>query len=288
MSKILTESELHEIVSAGKIIKHGSMDSVEGIKYDFRLGTNILLSGGREVNTEKLTETERSDLHLEPGEMAFVLSEEWLELPINIKVELSHKRKLSHRGILVHGGICVDPYYQGWLVFLLYNFSSTRFPLKPHNKLIAGIFYKLDDDEAKEPKKKPTKLKSFPDDVVTLMADYIPFSPKRFDSAIEGLKKRFGKLEDTIREGEQWRQDFRRGLDELKDSLKDIASKLNTEIELRASGEKTIEKRQDKFEEGISDIRTSVKISKIFWSILGAIGLVLLAVILESIFDFIK
>ena len=42
MAKILTEPELRELVDEGKIIENGMVKSVEGIKYDFCLGTQVL------------------------------------------------------------------------------------------------------------------------------------------------------------------------------------------------------------------------------------------------------
>jgi len=285
MAKILTESEIQEIVAAGKIIENGSDESVEGIKYDFHMGTQILLAGARQLDTEKLSEAERAELALEPGEMAFALSQERLNLPNDIKVELSHKRKLSHCGILVGGGFCVDPLYKGWLVLLLYNFSSTRFPLRPGNKIIAGMFYRLDANEISKVRKKPDSIDAFPDEVVTLMREYSPFSPKQFDNAIDMLERRFSKLEETIREGERWRNEFRDGLKALENNIAKLTNGLQMEQELRKSADDDLKSRQESVEEKLDEIKTSVTISKKYWAILATVGAAAVAAIIYFLLD---
>lgn len=285
MAKILTESEIQEIVAAGEIIENGLDESVEGIKYDFHLGTQILLAGARQLDTEKLSEAERAELALEPGEMAFALSEERLNLPNNIKVELSHKRKLSHCGILVGGGFCVDPLYKGWLVFLIYNFSSTRFPLRPGNKIIAGMFYRLDANEISKVRKEPYPIEAFPDEVVALMREYSPFSPKQFDNAIDMLERRFSKLEETIREGERWRNEFRDGLKALENNIAKLTNGLQMEQELRKSADDDLKSRQESVEEKLDEIKTSVTISKKYWAILATVGAAAVAAIIYFLLD---
>ncbi len=284
MAKILTEPELQEIVAAGEIIENGLDESVEGIKYDFHMGTQILMAGARQLDTEKLSEAERAELALEPGEMAFALSQERLNLPNDIKVELSHKRKLSHCGILIGGGFCVDPLYKGWLVLLLYNFSSTRFPLRPGNKIIAGMFYRLEANEVSEVRKEPDPINAFPDEVVALMREYSPFSPEQFDETIEGLKKRFSKLEETIREGERWRNEFREGLRELKESVTELTSDLKMEQQIRKGTDEELERRQESVESTLEKIRAAVTVSKVYWAILGAVALAALTAFFGYVF----
>ncbi len=286
MAKILTEPELITIISAGEIVEGGIDKSVEGIKYDFRLGTRILRSGAKEINTEKLTETERAELGIEPGEMVFVLSEEKLNLPSDIKVELSNKRKLSHCGILVGGGVCVDPRYTGFIVLLLYNFSSTRFPLRPGDKLIAGIFYKLDKSEVSEVRVEPESIEKFPDDVRALMREYIPFSPNLFNEAIKKFEIRLGSIDERLKERDKWIDDFQAGLNELKVTIGELTSDLKLESSLRQSKDEEIETKQTKVDENLSkvdeklfDIKSTVKFLK--WAIITLIGTIVIVYVIN-------
>jgi deoxycytidine triphosphate deaminase len=201
MARMMTDAEIHGLLREGAI-GNGLPACVEGIKYDFRLGRRVLLAGGARFDTDRMSEQERARLGLEPGEMAFVTSEETLDLPADVKVELSQKRKLAHCGILVAGGFCVDPLYKGRLILLLYNFSGTRFPLIPGRKIIAGIFYRLLPDERPAGEYRPQAIDDFPDDVQRLMSDYEPLSLARFNLELESLWAKIRELERDRAEGE--------------------------------------------------------------------------------------
>lgn len=132
MPQLITESELRIAVKDNTFIKNGKIENAEGVKYDFCLGSELLKAAfGRPIDMRKLTETDKTTLNIEPGEVVFVLTNEQLDLPKNIHAVLSPKRKLSHDGIMVLGGFCIDPLYKGKLLIGLYNLSSSSFPLIP-------------------------------------------------------------------------------------------------------------------------------------------------------------
>src|SRR6266404_3318447 len=117
MPTMVTGDELLHAVENKPFIIGGAASCAEGIKYDFRVSSRILkASFGGPIDASKLSVAERAALAIEPGEMVFVLSEERLNLPMDMKAELSPKRKLSHAGILALGGFCIDPGYQGPLL----------------------------------------------------------------------------------------------------------------------------------------------------------------------------
>src|SRR2546423_648965 len=177
MPRTITCEELASAVKEQTFIKNGKYDCAEGVKYDFRMGGRILKANyGQAVDINSLPETERANMFVEPGEVVFVLTEEILELPKNVMALLSPKRKLSHQGILVLGGFCVDPLYKGRLLVGLYNFSSTRFPLRPGKKLIAAVFYELQENETDGFKAPESEITDFPDELVTLIQGYKPIA----------------------------------------------------------------------------------------------------------------
>jgi deoxycytidine triphosphate deaminase len=150
---------------------------VEGIKYDFRLGSKFLKASlERPVDFNDLQGTEKLQAKIDPGEVVFVMSEERLNLPMDMFVVLVHKRKISHDGIAVMGGLCVDPGYEGHLLVGLYNFSSSPFQFEPGYKLIAGLFYKLSGTEIGEFPRPATKITAFPEDLVRLIRSYQPIN----------------------------------------------------------------------------------------------------------------
>src|SRR6266850_5564500 len=101
MGRFLVQEQLVEGLKKSGFIQNGIPECVEGVKYDFRLSQHILkASFKRPVDASLLSETEKRELFIAPGEMVFVLSEERLSLPSNIVAHLSPKRKLSHAGVL--------------------------------------------------------------------------------------------------------------------------------------------------------------------------------------------
>ena len=112
MATLITGDGLRGAVEDG-FIKHGISQCVEGVKYDFRLSPQILkASFGQPVDIEKLSEMERAQAIIEPGEVGFVRTIEELDLPDNITAVLSTKRKVSHAGIIALGGFCIDSLYK--------------------------------------------------------------------------------------------------------------------------------------------------------------------------------
>ncbi|MHB1501872.1 MAG: dCTP deaminase domain-containing protein, partial [Candidatus Dormibacteria bacterium] len=112
MTTILAETELRQAVAEGRLIQGGKESSVEGLKYDFALGTEMLFGHKAPMDTSKLPVTEKADLVVRPGELVYVMSEETVDLPADVRADLSLKRKISHSGIMVLGGSSVDPGYK--------------------------------------------------------------------------------------------------------------------------------------------------------------------------------
>src|SRR5260221_4469816 len=112
MPNLITGDRLREAVEKGTFIQGGDVASVEGVKYDFHMGSRILkASYTQAVDIAELPTLERSTLGIDPGEVVFVLTQETLRLPANMIAVLSPKRTIAHSGIIVLGGFAIDPNY---------------------------------------------------------------------------------------------------------------------------------------------------------------------------------
>ena len=169
MSRLIGPKELRRAVEKETFLKNGTSACVEGIKYDFRFnGVFLKAQHGKEAHVDDYKGTaDNESISIRPGETVFLLTTETLDLPHNIKAELSHKRKIAHLGLLLLGGFCVDPRYKGPLVFGVYNFSAKKFTLDAGRKLIAAQFYELSAEEYEglDEEERPDALNGFPDDV---------------------------------------------------------------------------------------------------------------------------
>ena len=271
MPRIIAENELRRAVTQKTFIKNGLPENVEGVKYDFRMGSWILKAEfGGPVDTSKIADRGGTTLHVEPGEVVFVLTEESLDLPNNVLANLSPKRKLSHYGILVLGGFCIDPLYQGKLLVGLYNFSSSPFPLIPRKKLIAAVFYELQEGELAQFKKPEVAITDFPEDLIRLMQQYKPVSNQGLVEQLSKISVELENLRRDFHNREDWFKRFQQGLEDQGKRINELIDSLKLETHERKETER--------------EFRDDLK--KIYWSAakfaagVGAIGAILITILL--------
>ncbi len=252
MPRLIVQTELIDAVNKKTFIQNGDPLCVEGIKYDFRVSADILkASFGVPVKANQLTETEKKELYVEPGEMVFVLSEERLSLTDKMMAQLSPKRKLSHAGILAIGGFCIDPLYEGRLLIGLYNLSSTRFPLRPGKKVIAATFYELDEQERGEFSKPALVVDDFPDELVEVMQRYKPMSVLAVAEAVQKLRDELDTMRKDIRSHDEWYNRFEQSLTRHDGQIRDLLQGLAQEKDLRTTG-------QDKMTDALNKIERTL------------------------------
>ena len=240
MARLVTGEALRRAVDTETFIKHGDRLSAEGVKYDFHLGPHILKASlGGPINADRLSEREKGELVVEPGEMVFAFTQEHLDLPPNMIALLSPKRKMSHAGILIIGGFCIDPKYKGPLMVGLFNFSSTRFRLVPGRKVIAATFYELEDTEFGD-FPQPEQLDDFPIELVEVMQKYQPSSLPALTEAVAKLRAELEQMRSDLTSHEQWYRRFEESLGRHDDQIGELIRSLTTEKEARERGEDRI------------------------------------------------
>jgi dCTP deaminase len=274
MAKVITGDALKRAVEDQSFIKSGDLSCAEGLKYDFRLGSRILkASFGQPIDMNSLPEVERGQIAVEPGEVLFVLSEERIELPSNMMAQLSPKRKLSHEGILVLGGLCIDPLYRGRLLVGLYNFSSTRFPLRPGKKLIAAVFYELIGDEIGEFEQVETNIEDFPDELIRLIQNYRPVVLQTLQESLAETQRQLAALRNEITSGLDWQRQFQASLDRHDGQIEKLLRGLEEEKDNRKDAERD-------FKAELSSIQSRTwKLGAQLGAIVGGIGMIVSAFI---------
>lgn len=265
MTTLITGEHLRDALGAMGFIKNGVPGSVEGAKYDFRMSPLILKSSfGTPINLDNLSEEQRAQVRVEPGEVVFVRTIERLELPKNITAVLSTKRKLSHQGVIALGGFCIDPLYKGPLFVGLYNFSSTPFPLQAGKKLIAALFYKLDGEEIADfPVPDSVPDDDFPDELKNLIRNYKPVELKGLIETIHQLQSQLDALSIEVRDDHSWKRNFQEALDRQTTQIDKLLEGLKEEKETRKLEDSAIRTKL----EGMSTLFTGAKlIWRIIWT----------------------
>lgn len=151
MPGIVLRDELSEAVQKGTFIQYGDKDCCKGIKYDFRINGKYATPECY-ICKRELKKLNNKTFVIEPGEMAFIVTEEVLALPENMFCHLKADTSCSE-GILALDGLCIEPGYRGHLLFGLFNSSGKTYFFKAEQKFFSGIFYKLEAEEAEMVKK---------------------------------------------------------------------------------------------------------------------------------------
>ena len=200
MSKIITASELKEAMANGLIMRDGSEDCAEGIKYDFRLGSRFLKAYfGRPIDFSDIASAEeKKKAVVEPGEVVFVLSKEYISLPKDIYIQLNPKRSLSQDGIELLGGLTVDPGYKGRLVFGLRNVAGKPYVLRPETKIVGAHFFRLSEEEVIEEDTYPSTIDDFPQRLQELIEKYEPVNPQNLAEELRNLKRSFDEKQTQL------------------------------------------------------------------------------------------
>lgn len=225
MAVILSEDELKKIVTDSQYLEDGTEENVEGIKYDFKFGKRFLKAHfSLPRNYDELSGEELKHAFVEPGEVVFVLSKERLRLPNDIYIQLSPKRSLAHDGIELLGGLTVDPSYEGYLVFGLYNVSGTPFKLTPGIKLVGANFFKLSENEIpSQTGKKPNAIYDFPERLQELIGKYKPVNPQTISEELKKLQSAFNDSQDKLNNNIQ----------NINEAIADMRKELTNEISKR-------------------------------------------------------
>lgn len=267
MPTMITGVELREVVERGRFVHGGDPNFVEGVKYAFRMGTRILKARySSPIDANKLSETEKRALNVEPGEVVFVLTEERLSLATNMVALLSPERRLSYAGILTLGGFTLDPGYEGRLLLGLFNFSSTPFLLIPGKKVIAATFYRLEGKEASEFSRPVEPLEDFPDELVDVMQKYHPVAFQSVTETVKTNQTELALLKEEMRSHGVWYHGLKDSLEGHNSEIDKLSKELDSEREARRNCEDELSKAVHRTEAALSFLRGAA------WVVMGVLG----------------
>ncbi len=140
LSGVLTDSEIQDAVEGAWLISKDTFQpsSLEASSYDIHVGGKGVLGGvGAEIDLRSQI------MELGPGAYGGVLSSERICLPERICARIGSKRALSYEGVILLTGSIVDPGYDGYLLFGVYNASQRKVFLRYNKKLCNIVFERL-------------------------------------------------------------------------------------------------------------------------------------------------
>src|ERR1043165_5851220 len=180
------EERLHD-----KIIPFNP-SQIDCAAYTLRMGREVYVSPSDQtsdpnsVSIRKLGEDEA--FTVPPGQFAFLLTEEIVEVPDDAVAFISIKARIKWRGLVNVSGFHVDPGYKGRLIFTVFNAGPSAVHLRQGQPTFL-IWYASLDRKSDRIKREPT-LEHIP-------ADLIAGIPGELQS-FAGLSKKIKNVEETL------------------------------------------------------------------------------------------
>lgn len=168
-SGVLIDTDIQAAIENSWLISKETFQSssLEASSYDIHVGAKGVIGGeGVEINLR--TDT----MELGPGAYAGIISYERLSLPENVCARIGAKRALSYEGVILLTGTIVDPGYEGYLLFGIYNASQRKVLIRFNKKLCNIVFERLAKaPERLAPADPNLKIGNFPDAFLDRMAN---------------------------------------------------------------------------------------------------------------------
>ncbi|HLX68104.1 MAG TPA: hypothetical protein VKV04_00615 [Verrucomicrobiae bacterium] len=244
--------------------------SLQATSYDFRIGKKAVVGGqGNELDLEA------RPLVIDPGSYAGIISYEKVKLPNNVFAQIGQKRKFSYDGLILLTGSIIDPGYEGYLLFGIYNASTKKVVLPKCTKLCNVIFHRLPREVKPVPPDPYLLDGNFPPDFLTKMAN------------VEVLP--WHRISEEVRHIQELAKDVLDLKVQYNDVLKPIAEltknidKVNTDVLLLAESVKSLRGSVSDQDKELRDVGSKVGryglLVNIGWGILLVVISVLLTLL---------
>ncbi len=137
---LMTDKEIMKAIESNIIIiKSFNQARLQGASYDLSVGKEALVSN----NDNKVMLSESQSLHLNAGDFALVMSDEYVKMPLDVACSIGMKSTLARKGVILLAGMQIDPGFEGYLRFGLYNASPRKLTLDYQDTLCTIEFHKL-------------------------------------------------------------------------------------------------------------------------------------------------
>jgi dCTP deaminase len=184
----------------GKIIRPFDEKRIDCASYRLRIGSEIYVSpkgSGPDLSAStkrKLAEGE--EFIIEPGQFAFIITDEWIDVPRKAMAFISIRAGYKLKGLVNISGFHADPGYRGRLIFSVINAGPRLVALKRGEPCFLIFFAELDIESEKY-----FKDKDGHDDIGLDVLDPVRGEMQSLDTLhekVEALDKRVGAAEPKL------------------------------------------------------------------------------------------
>jgi deoxycytidine triphosphate deaminase len=145
---LLNDTQIAELLTQGKLVKHGKAENIRQCAYPFHAG-KIFFGGASSPAIDWTSEGSTSSFNIPPGALVWVRMKETIVLPNNVSALWWQTHKLSKFGIMLINTSIVDPGYQGFVTGLFINFGRSPVSIYPDTVMARLMFFQVNADIAK-------------------------------------------------------------------------------------------------------------------------------------------
>lgn len=165
MDKTLTDRQIREKAKEG-FIKNYDEECINGASYDFRAGDTVIVARPDQSNYLYESLKHSKEIDIRPGYACTFYSLEKVKLPMNFKGRLSLRSYFANKKLLYAGGL-IDPGYNGYLFFTLFNLGNSIVKISYKEPIVTGEFTEIDSAEISYCKK-GEEILELPEDKLVL------------------------------------------------------------------------------------------------------------------------
>ena len=156
-------ARIEERLSDGRRISEFRKARIDGASYRLSIGHEVYVSpsmGSTEASTKSITRLkDRQAFAIPPGQFAFLLTEETLQLGCEEIAFISIRAKTKFRGLVNVSGFHVDPGFEGRLTFAVFNAGPVPIHLRQGDDIFL-IWYACLTDAVKSSKEGDRHIQS--------------------------------------------------------------------------------------------------------------------------------
>ncbi|MGH6821398.1 MAG: dCTP deaminase domain-containing protein, partial [Methylocella sp.] len=177
-----------------RLISPFDPDRIDCSAYTLAMGREVYVSPNDETaDPQSVTIRQLGDgeaFTIPPGQFAFLLSEEKVEIPDTALALISIKAKIKWRGLINVSGFHVDPGFRGRLIFSVYNAGPVPVHLRQGQPMFL-IWYASLDAPTKLGRRQPVQ-ESFPPDLISGISGEL--------QSLAGMNKKIKDIDKTLTE----------------------------------------------------------------------------------------
>jgi dCTP deaminase len=135
-----------KLVDTRQVVSDFSIDQIDCNAYTLRMGDSYYRTADEEGSKEqkKTILSNRECFTIPPGQFAFLLTKEIIEVPHDAMAFISMRTAIKLQGLINVSGFHVDPGYKGRLIYAVYNASPSPIQICENERIFKIWFCDLD------------------------------------------------------------------------------------------------------------------------------------------------